>query len=145
MEEDLVRRRGFIIMPSFKSKAIRQTEQQRIKNLRIAIERVHVERAIARLKIFQLLSYIRHDMYPFINRILVILAYTVNNFPPLIDDDEDEEFEKFLDDLEEKDPNEDEFVINDRFIADFDDKEEDMITEDDVVSSYCRNLASDSI
>jgi hypothetical protein len=42
IEEDLVRRRGFSIMPSFKSKAIRQTEQQRVKNLRIAIERVHV-------------------------------------------------------------------------------------------------------
>ena len=80
-------------------------------------------------------------MYPFINRILVILAYTVNNFPPLIDDDEDEEFEKFLHDLEEKDPDEDEFAINDRFIANFDDKEEDMITEEDVVSSYCKNLA----
>ena len=63
----------------------------------------------------------------------------VNCFPPLIDDDEDEEFEKFLSELEEQDPNEDEFVINDKFIADFDDKE-DAITEDDVVSAYCRNL-----
>ena len=44
IEEDLVKRRGFSIMPSFQSKAIRQTEQQRIKNLRIAIERVHVGR-----------------------------------------------------------------------------------------------------
>ena len=42
IEEDLVRRRGFSIMPSFKSKGMRQTELQRIKNLRIAIERVHV-------------------------------------------------------------------------------------------------------
>ena len=63
----------------------------------------------------------------------------VNCFPPLIDDDEDLEFEKFLGELEEQDPNEAEFVINDKFIADFDDKE-DMITEDDVVSAYCRNL-----
>ena len=64
----------------------------------------------------------------------------VNTFPPLIDDDEDEEFEKFLSDLEEQDPDEDEFVINDKFIADFDDKEDDMINADDVVSAYCRNL-----
>ena len=49
------------------------------------------------------------------------------------------EFEKFLGELEEQDPNEAEFVINDKFIADFDDKE-DAITEDDVVSAYCRNL-----
>ena len=40
----------------------------------------------------------------------------MNCFPPLIDDDEDEEFEKFLSELEEEDPNEDEFVINDKFI-----------------------------
>ena len=63
----------------------------------------------------------------------------VNCFPPLIDDDEDEEFEKFLSELEEQDPNEDEFVVNDKFIADFDDKE-DAMNEDDVVSAYCRNL-----
>ena len=63
----------------------------------------------------------------------------VNCFPPLIDDDEDEEFEKFLSELEEEDPNEDEFVVNDKFIADFDDKE-DAMNEDDVVSAYCRNL-----
>ena len=63
-------------------------------------------------------------------------------FLQLIDDDEDVEFENFLNDLEEKEPDEDEFAINDRFIANFDDKEEDMITEEDVVSSYCKNLVS---
>ena len=59
----------------------------------------------------------------------------VNNFPPLIADDEDEDFEKFLSgigtgDVEEGDPDENEFVINDRFIADFDDEEEDMTNEE---------------
>ena len=35
-----------------------------------------IERAIARLKIFQILSFIRHDLYPYINKIIAILAYT---------------------------------------------------------------------
>ena len=42
IEEDLVKRRGFSVMPKFKTKAMPHTEQQRIRNLRIAIERVHV-------------------------------------------------------------------------------------------------------
>ena len=33
---------GFSVMPKFKTKAMPHTEQQRIRNLRIAIERVHV-------------------------------------------------------------------------------------------------------
>ena len=39
MEEDIVRRRGFMVMPSFKRPGMQFTEAQRIKNLRIAIER----------------------------------------------------------------------------------------------------------
>ena len=50
----------------------------------------------------------------------------VNNFPPLLEDDEDEDFEKFLASLdeepeEEEDPDEDQFAFNDRFIQDFED------------------------
>ena len=41
---------------------------------------VHVERAIARLKIFKILAFVRQDLYPYINKILVILSYTVNQF-----------------------------------------------------------------
>lgn len=70
-------------------------------------------------------------MYPFINKILVILSYTVNNFGPLIKDDETEEFEQFLNDLPEEgedttDPNVDEFIQNDRFVRDFDDDDSNM-------------------
>ena len=44
----------------------------------------------------------------------------------MIEDDEDEDFEKFLAGLDEEpeegeDPDEDEFAINDRFIRDFED------------------------
>ena len=55
-----------------------------------------------------------------------LLTCPVNNFPPLLEDDEDEDFEKFLSSLEEEpeeeeDPDEDEFAFNDRFIQDFED------------------------
>ena len=44
----------------------------------------------------------------------------------MLEDDEDEDFEKFLSSLEEEpeeeeDPDEDEFAFNDRFIQDFED------------------------
>ena len=54
-----------------------------------------------------------------------ILTCTVNNFPPLLEGPEDEDFERFLSTLdkepEEEDPDEEEFAINDRFIRDFED------------------------
>lgn len=88
------------------------------------------ERAIARLKIFQILSFVRHDMYPFINKILVILSYVVNNFPPLLKDDEEKELEEVLTQIEVEEPDVDEFTANDKFVAtfaaNFDDSDDDI-------------------
>ena len=59
-----------------------------------------------------------------------LLICPVNNFPPLLEDDEDEDFEKFLDSLEEEpeeeeeEPDTEEFAFNDRFIQDFDDNDD---------------------
>ena len=55
-----------------------------------------------------------------------LLTCLVNNFPPLIEDDEDEDFEEFLANLDkepeaEEDPDEEEFAFNNRFIRDFED------------------------
>ena len=64
---------------------------------------------------------------------LKLLNCKVNNFPPLLEGPEDEEFEQFLSTLDkepeeaEKDPDEEEFAINDRFIRDFEDVD-DMAT-----------------
>ena len=69
-------------------------------------------------------------MYPFINKILLILAYTVNNFGPLIKDDEIDEFDQFLNAMPEEgqdtDPNVDEFIQNDSFIRDYDDDDSNV-------------------
>ena len=44
----------------------------------------------------------------------------VNSFGPLLQDDEDLEFDKFISELEDEDPNADDFARNDLFIANFD-------------------------
>ena len=103
-----------------------------------------MERAIARLKIFQIINFLRNDEYKYINKILVILCFSVNMFPPLIAcpevnfnqpdfdentelgpviDEEDEALSYDLDEIlrqfdQEDEPNPDQFLIDDEFIAD---------------------------
>ena len=103
-----------------------------------------MERAITRLKIFQIINFLRNDEYKYINKILVILCFSVNMFPPLIacpevnfnksDFDENTELGPVTDDDEEAlgydldevlrhfenedEPNPDQFWIDDEFIAD---------------------------
>ena len=91
IEEDVLGRKGFLVMPPF----VRQKQQfsgpQNQDCYRIASVRIHVERAIARLKQFMVLQFLPHDLYKYINKILLILAFIVNNFNPLIADDEENE------------------------------------------------------
>ena len=64
-------------------------------------------------------------MYKYINKILVILSYVVNTFPPLLQNDLiDQDFENFLEEFETMDPNEAEFIMNDRFIANYDENDD---------------------
>ena len=64
-------------------------------------------------------------MYKYINKILVILSYVVNTFPPLLENDLiDQDFENFLEEFETMDPNEAEFIMNDRFIANYDENDD---------------------
>ena len=51
-----------------------------------SIERVHVERGIERLRRFKVMKFMSHHMYRHCNKLLIILSYTVNLFPPLIRD-----------------------------------------------------------
>ena len=65
--------------------------------------------------------------------------YIFNLYSPLIDEDEDDEFQKFLDDIDEEDddddqePNVDQFIRNDKFIQDY--------GSNDTISSFCRDLS----
>ena len=49
----------------------------------VARNRGHVERSIEKLKNFKILSSIAHYLYPYINKILLVLAYVVNNIDPI--------------------------------------------------------------
>ena len=53
---------------------------------------------IRRLKTFLVLSYVRHDMHHYMNKILAILSFSINCFDPLIRDDKefDEVTKKFM-------------------------------------------------
>ena len=62
----------------------------------------------------------------------------------MIDDDESEEFQNFLDGLDEEDDDEDEdpdveqFIRNDKFIQDYE------INDTDTISSFCRDKSKSS-
>ena len=45
-----------------------------------------MERCIARLKNFGIMKSINHHMYPYFDKLIIVLAYLVNNMPPLIAD-----------------------------------------------------------
>ena len=80
----------------------------------------HIFRAIERLRRFQVMKFMTHHMYKHCDKLLVILCFTVNIFPPLIRDknvmydekveEEDdltaEEIDSILNDFEERFPSE---------------------------------------
>ena len=93
--------------------------------------RVHVERSIERLRRFGIMKFIRHTMYKHFNKVLIILAFTVNNFGPLIRDKncmyehvENEE------DLTEQDINE----ILKEFENEFEHEDENEFEQEDMMS-----------
>ena len=121
VEEDIIRHGGLVIMPPVRRQKRQLNPKQRNENLKVAIDRVHVERGIERLRRFKVMKFMSHHMYKHCNKLLVILSYTVNCFPPLIRDpnctyDEkveeeeeltNEEIEAIMKDFEE------EFGVND--------------------------------
>ena len=82
------------------------------------------QRAIARLKVFQVLSFVRQDRNPYMNKIVFILGFSINCFGPLIKEQEkvDELIKKF-----QEDNLDDEFFANmpDDFMPDLDPMEDE--------------------
>lgn len=87
------------------------------------------QRAIARLKVFQVLSFVRQDRNVYMNKIIYILAFCINCFGPLIQEDGkiDELIKKF-----QEDKMDDQFFANmpDDFMADLDPIEDDVEDKD---------------
>ena len=127
IEEDVLNRGGFFVMPPIIRQNRQLNQKERKENLKTARKRVHVERGIERLRRFDIMKFLRHTQYKHFNKILIVLAFTVNNFGPLIRDKNcmyEEEVEK------EDDINEDDL---DAILREFDNAFEDL-GEDDLIN-----------
>ncbi len=87
IERNLNQQGGFLVMPPFKCGQRQFTEQQNQDGYKCASVRVHVERAIARLKVFECLNYAPIHMVPNIDKALVIICFLTNLFNDLIKED----------------------------------------------------------
>ena len=84
--EDATRKGAFLVMPPFKRGDRQFSEQENEDCYNVAQVRIHVERAIGRMKYFQILNFFEHSLFSKIDKVLVCIGYLVNHFPPLIKD-----------------------------------------------------------
>ena len=77
-------RGAFVVMPPFKRGDRQFSEFENSEGYKCSRLRIHVERAIARMKVFKVLKFLDHSLLPRINKLLACIAYIVNHFPPLI-------------------------------------------------------------
>ena len=90
IEEDIVNRRGFLVMPPFKKGSHQFTAVENDACYKIASLRIHVERAIQRLKNFEILEKLENSLIPHIDKVLVVVANAVNHSPSLIKQDDEQ-------------------------------------------------------
>jgi len=84
IETELNEAGGILIMPPFKSGSRQFTQSQNKDGYECSSVRIHVERAIARLKIFEILNFLPVYLLPHIDKILRIICFFCNCFPDLI-------------------------------------------------------------
>ena len=84
--EDASRRGAFLVMPPFKRGERQFSEKENADCYNVAQVRIHVERAIGRMKHFKILQFLEHSLFQKIDKILVCIGYLVNHLPPLIKD-----------------------------------------------------------
>lgn len=68
---------NFLVSPQF-------TKDQVIRNKEVASARVHVERAIQRMRIFQIVNFIPVNLRPHLNVLFKVVALFANAMPPII-------------------------------------------------------------
>jgi hypothetical protein len=97
-EQIVLGKKGFLVMPPF-NRAGRQfsSEQNRTCYL-IASVRIHVERAIQRMKTFKILQFLDHTLYNELDKVLVIISHCINHFGPLINEDKNDNIDDNIDD-----------------------------------------------
>ncbi len=84
VETDLNKAGALLVMPPFKSGDRQFSEKQNKDGYECASVRIHVERCIARMKIFEILNFLPSYLLPYIDKILVVISFFCNCFPDLI-------------------------------------------------------------
>jgi hypothetical protein len=98
--ESAQERGAFVYMPPFKQGKRQFSNFENEEGYKIASVRILVERAISRMKYFNILKFLDHSLLPKIDKILVCISFTCNNFPDLIKSEENELGEKIQSDTE---------------------------------------------
>jgi hypothetical protein len=86
IEEDILGRGGFLIMPPFVTQGRQFDRKANSECYKVASVRIHVERAIQRLKMFGILQFLEYPLLKHLNKILIVTSYIVNSMGPLIND-----------------------------------------------------------
>mgnify|MGYP003729670741 CR=1 FL=1 len=97
IEEELSNLQCKLIQPAFLKKRRRLNEDEGAENVEIARVRVHVERAIQRIKVFRILHYVLPShLLSKADKIVTIIAGLVNLQPPIIADKPVENTDVFM-------------------------------------------------
>ena len=80
----LQQRGSDLVIPPHKTGNFQFTAQQNTFGYQVAKLRVHVERAIARIKIYEILDFVTHDLEPYMDYILPVICFLSNNQSDLI-------------------------------------------------------------
>jgi len=81
---DLLPKNIFLNLPAFLSGKTQFTKEEAIFSRKVAGCRIHVERAIQRLKTYKILDYVNTPLRPFIDKIVQVCAVLVNLQSPII-------------------------------------------------------------
>lgn len=86
IEDEVIEHELTLVRPSFFRSEMEQFEEEEtIKNTRIASLRVHVERALQRVKIFAVMTdRMEYNLHPYVNEILVVVAAVANLTRPIL-------------------------------------------------------------
>ncbi len=87
IEQDVNAVGGFLVMPPLKRKGRQFFSDENKKCYEIASVRVDVERAIQRMKVFEILHFVRHHLLEHIDKILIVIAAMCNCRNDLIKQD----------------------------------------------------------
>ena len=78
IESKILEAGGVLVMPPFFRENRQFTQEQNDEGYKVASSRIHVERAIQRLKLFQVLHFLHTHMLKHIDKILVVLSFVTN-------------------------------------------------------------------